>query len=407
MYGLASLLIALFILKEAQGNGDFIIYLEASKLIEQGQIPYQKWLHFNGDNYGMYFYSPLWATLLIPLTHIPQYLANLIWLVINVFFVYRTVTLIKLWLKPLNLESKHLIYLFIFAFASSARFLIYNFEMLQMTIYVLWSVLESFSYFNQNQVLKGGALLALAINIKVLALVFIPYLIFRSQSKAVASSLVFFLIYLCLPAVVLGWDFNYQLHVSWWNSIDPNLNDNLVETNLGVHSLSALIPTLFSKTEGILELKRNLFNLPIKQSIFILNAFRFLLVLSCIAIFRWKPFQKSIHPLDEFKDLSYLFLLIPLLFPRQQKYAFFLVMPAQTFLIAILLKTKSLQNPVPKKSWILFILLVFSFILMTLSTDGIIGREFNRITQHFKLITYGALLLIPAMFIFHPRLPKD
>ena len=49
------------------------------------------------------------------------------------------------------------------------------------------------------------------------------------------------------------------------------------------------------------------------------------------------------------------------------------------------------------------ILIFLSFVLMTLSTDGLIGRNLNDITQHFKTITWGALLLVVALILAKPK----
>ena len=92
-------------------------------------------------------------------------------------------------------------------------------------------------------------------------------------------------------------------------------------------------------------------------------------------------------------------LLIPLIFPRQQKYAFLLALPAQTYLLYFLTYTFQFKQTFKLKWHTILACVILSFVMMTLTTDGIIGRELNRISQHYKTITYGALLLIPALFL--------
>lgn len=394
---LGGILLLLFIIKEAQQNGDFKIFLEASNLLLSNEVPYQKWLHVNGDNYGQYFYSPLWATILVPFTYVPQFMTNLIWLLINLFFTYRIVILIKYWLNEYQLDRPVLYTLFILTFICCARFLIYNFEMLQMTVYVLWSVLESFKCLNDGKLMKSALLVALAINIKVLAVVFIPYLLFRAHFKVLGYCVLFLMITVVFPALFFGWSFNLELHAAWWDAINPSHDEHLIESTLGIHSLSALIPSLLSYTEGELNVKRNLIYLNYEQTIFILNIIRALLIISCLFILRWTPFKDAESKSQQFKELSYLLLLIPLIFPHQQKYAFFLAMPAQAFLIAQLLKSKA--TVFNRRDRLILAIVILSFILMTLTTDGLIGRDLNKLSQHFKLITYGTLLLIPAMLL--------
>lgn len=38
-----------------------------------------------------------------------------------------------------------------------------------------------------------------------------------------------------------------------------------------------------------------------------------------------------------------------------------------------------------------------------MSTDGIIGKEWGRLAQYYKLITWGTLALIPALIIAKPK----
>jgi hypothetical protein len=43
---------------------------------------------------------------------------------------------------------------------------------------------------------------------------------------------------------------------------------------------------------------------------------------------------------------------------------------------------------------------------MTLTTDGVIGRHYNNITQHYKTITYGAILIAVALAVSRPAYLK-
>ncbi len=96
--------------------------------------------------------------------------------------------------------------------------------------------------------------------------------------------------------------------------------------------------------------------------------------------------------------------MMPLLFPHQQKYAFLLAGPALFYLAYVLvLNFRAEARHLGKSRWIAIVILsILSFALMTLTTDSLVGRSLNLITQHYKLITWGALVLILILVIAPP-----
>ncbi len=93
--------LATFILVDAQRECDMNIFLAASRdLAQQKNIYteiYQGWLH--------YFYSPLFAVLLSPFTHLPEYWVNVLWLTFNAALLFRVWTLLKEYLPLQHLTE--------------------------------------------------------------------------------------------------------------------------------------------------------------------------------------------------------------------------------------------------------------------------------------------------------------
>ena len=77
------ILVLIFLIINACGNGDFKIFLEASKLIAAGKNPYHLWIFLSEGNYAYYFNSPLWAIILIPFNYLPPFVTNFVWLSAN------------------------------------------------------------------------------------------------------------------------------------------------------------------------------------------------------------------------------------------------------------------------------------------------------------------------------------
>jgi len=406
LYRLLILILAAYCIKEALGNGDFKVFLEAAKLVRDGENPYNEWLFVSEGNYCLYYYSPLWAVLLIPFSYLPNFIPNIIWLTANIFFLYRIYHLLKSFIDLNFITRRQLNWILLLSVIMSLRFILYNLGMIQMTIFLLWGVLESFRLIQDKKTVYGGILLALIINIKILPIVILPYLLYRGYIKGFVYTLIFSIVFLYLPMLYTGWSTNNLLLTEWWSVINPSNPEHQIETDLGLHSLTALVPTLLTETLGKISIQRNIFNLSENTAIYVLNVTRLILIILTLFFLKWPPFIFARNKLFQLRELAYIMLLIPLIFPHQQKYAFILTVPALFYLNHFIILNLPLRREVMSslRWYALITIMSLSFILMTLSTDGIIGKEFNIITQHFKTITWGTLLFIIALLLASPKI---
>jgi len=99
-------------------------------------------------------------------------------------------------------------------------------------------------------------------------------------------------------------------------------------------------------------------------------------------------------------EVSYILLLVPLIFPHQQHYAFLFALPAFS-VVAYFLMIKPETYKYRKITVALLILIGLSFDLKLL-----LG-EFNAYYDHFKIITYSALLLIPLLAYVSKKISKQ
>ncbi len=402
---LSCILILGFLVLKALHYGDFKVFLEAAKLVAAGKNPYHDWIFITEGNYALYFYSPLWAVILIPFTYLPGFIPNFIWLLANAFFLYRIWILLKNYVDIQSLSKKRAYWLLVISIVLNLKFILHNFEMIQMTIFILWGALESLRFFRNNNFICGGLLLAFIINIKILPIVLIPYLIYRKEFKGALSTVFFSIVFLFLPCIYFGWSNNLFMLSEWWSVVNPNNAEHLLETDLGAHSLTALIPSLLTKTTGVLPYSRNLLNLDLATTTYILNGVRIGFILFTVYFLGFPPFKKAKSKLRELRELSFIFLLIPLIFPHQQKYEFFLAAPALFYIsYFVILNYKSqMMTDNKKRFYTILTLFILSFVLMTLLTNNLFGHAFDQITQHYKTITYGATVLIIILAMCSPK----
>jgi hypothetical protein len=399
--GFLLVLLFLYLVLLSQSKGDFKVFLEAAGLLREGKNIYHVYL---SDGIGYYFYSPLFAMLLIPFTYVPSFIPNLLWLMASAFWVYRIWKLIQKDFDLSAFSKKQINLLIILSVVCTIRFLLYNFGLIQMTVFMLWAILESIHLFENKKEIKGSILLALAINIKLLPIVILPYLLYRKKFYPFFLTLFYMLVFLFLPVLFIGKTMNTFLLHEWWSSINPSQEALQFEADWGVHSLTALVPSLLMVTVGELDLKRNIFNLSPAIVSQVTLAVRLVFIVFTIYFLGIKN-SKAISTIQRNWEIAYLTLVIPLIFPHQQKYAFYMLLPAIAYLLYFLIVVYNNQYKViGKTKWnVVLGLLIASFVLMTLSTDGVIGRYYNNITQHYKTITYGAILVAIALAMSKPK----
>lgn len=402
---LGGLAVLAVILYEAQGRGDFSIFLQASDGLWKKEniytTMYNQWYH--------YYYGVFFALLLTPLSFLPLYLAKVLWLVANVFFVYRVWKILSAWL-PLQTLGKTARFCFtILSFIFIARFLRDNFHLSQVTIFILYLTLEGLYLIGREKVIWGALLIALGIDVKLLPVVFIPYLLYRGQWKATIYLFLFIVLFLFVPALFIGYDYNLQLLSDRWHILNPANQAHILDTaERSFHSLTTLLATLLVENSGdlyALPVKRNITNISIEKLNLVINACRVFFAALTLFFLAGMPFKKAANNLHRLYEISYLCLIVPLIFPHQQHYAFFFIFPASTYLVFYLIhkyfnkaEHKERKKFLVKKTGLLISLLVCFFLT---SSHFILG-EFNHYYDHFKTLTYGALLLVVTLAICRP-----
>ncbi|HEV7231973.1 MAG TPA: glycosyltransferase family 87 protein [Bacteroidia bacterium] len=398
----AIFLALIYILIEASQNNDFIIFLSASEdLIRKINI----YTVFYKGCYH-YYYSPLFALALYPLTLLPAYFAKLLWLGLNLVFMFRTWKAMSFFLDRRVFNERQKLFFTVSCFLFVLYFLTENFHCGQMTVFILFLSAEGMYRIMTGRYWFGALLIALAINIKLLPLLLLPYLLYRGYLKASAWLVLFLCVLLVLPAPLIGLQYNTDLLKSWWALINPANTEHVIDTaERSFHSLSSWLPGLLMdhvSDPQVLPVKRNIANLDAKTVGIILNTIRALLLLLGLYFLRSLPFRRATSKLSAFRELAYLFLLVPLIFPHQQHYAFYFMLPAGTYMCYFL--TSQWVAETKRISERKFKLLVAGMVVVFLTNNiQLLLGEFGQWYQHFKVITYGALLLIPMLAVSRPE----
>jgi hypothetical protein len=383
-------------------NKDLDIFIQASQLIYNGKNCYDIWLISAGEGLK-YFYSPLFAVLLFPIKDASQLVYDLVWLLVNYILVWRIFDLIAYFLPTHKLKGKKKKWFWFFCVAAMGRYIFDNLDLGQMTFILVWGSLESMRLVHAKKLWQAAALLALIINFKIIPLTLLVYLVYKREFKAAGFTVLFWIAYLFLPAIVLGFKFNNLLLHNWYATLSGTSANSIIE-DVGRQSFSAFIPALFMNTPVQFSTQRNIADLSPETVKMILLGVRCFILL-CVVLLISKPFKIISSPRNLLFDIGVICLVTPLFFPHQGKYSFLYLLPAYAYCIFTLMEMSQLksENEEKKGYGIALSFIILSFILLTLTTDGLIGRNFSNLAEYLHFITFGALSLLICMAILKPK----
>ncbi|MCE3229155.1 MAG: hypothetical protein K0S32_3706 [Bacteroidetes bacterium] len=385
---------------ESFDKGDFYIFLSAANDLNGTQNIFEnKYV----DGYH-YYYSVLFALILKPLVWLPFFWVKFCWLLLNVFLYFKLFQLLLRSELVQRMEEKQKWIFLLVIFVFSLRFLRDNIHTAQITILILWSCVYGLYYISKDKPALGALILCIGINIKLLPIVFLPYLLYRGNFKALFYTLSFYCLFLFLPSVFIGHEYNMSLLKTWLHLINPTNQNHVLDVDeRSFHGLSTLLSTLLVKDVPDLyamNIRRNIADVPLATLSLILLIVRLILVSVTLYFLRWSWFKKAKSKWQQCIEISYILYVIPLIFPHQQHYAFLFCMPAVCCICYYLFMSQ--MNTSSRKIYIAF--LAISFLCFNLK---ILVGEFNNYYEHFKILTYGALLLIPLMIMVWKNSRKE
>jgi hypothetical protein len=216
------------------------------------------------------------------------------------------------------------------------KVLMANFTYNQITIWLLWMMLEAYRCFQNQKFIWGILLLCLGINIKLLPMVMVPYLLwaYPQPIKHLGIGVLALLIMYCIPAVWLGFGYNADLFKAWWQTLNPVSDVHSIQTyEYGLMDLSATVTKYCSAELVYLEPDLHIIDLP-KSVLFILvNGLRVALLGMAVHL-AWRLKTSAYGVSFQLAVFAAFMALIPMCFPHQREYSYLLLMP----MLAIQLK---------------------------------------------------------------------
>lgn len=384
-----SIVLILYFISCSRKGGDFVTFLEAAAKMWEGKNIYAPpYVNLR------YSYSPFWAMILVPFALLPAGVGAFIWLIISLILLVRTIWLLKnhFGVRGGSVKADRILWFIILLYVS--RYVELNFHHVQMTIFLVWLILEaSVQLFSEGE-LVAGVLVGIGSIIKIMPVVIIPYFFYRRKFFAAFSAIFTMILCFFIPIIFTGRQLFEEMNRSWYSILRPDSPEFQSDAtwhlpqNLSTLMYRLLVHTGAPHSYPVLDLSYS----AATNIIWITIGCLIVLTLYFLGT---RPFA-HVSRLHQLYEISYIMLLIPLIFPHQMKYAFYFVLPAICCVAMVLVDTfyTAKLGINYKLTATLFLL---SFLLCTATTDLILGMDLSTITQHYKTITIGTLLLIPAL----------
>ncbi|MES2616626.1 MAG: glycosyltransferase family 87 protein [Bacteroidota bacterium] len=363
------------------GSDDFNVFFNAGQRLLNGANIY-------GEPYYMnlrYFYSPLFAGFLSVFANFDVEYVKTLWFALNVLLLLRFIFIIKHFVKW-NFKGHTLALLILMLI--TGKIVLTNFLTNQISIFMLWAILESFLLCKKGKWMWSVLILCIGINIKILPIMVLPfYLLFTDHKlRFVTTSIAVSIALLLIPALWTGWTYNLFLTSEWLTLVSPVNHLHIIQVyEGGFLDIGALLSKYLSGETVLNEPVLNIVSLDAMVIFFITNGLRISLLLLTILVVR--KVKSNPFSIDQsFVQLTPFIALIPLLLPHQRDYSFLFFVPLLAVLVAFLVNLNKIWH---------YIIFAFLCLLGGMFTwADITGSDIVDVFMHYRLVTIGMLLML-------------
>jgi hypothetical protein len=351
----------------------------------------------------------LFAALLGLISWMDWQLARVIWLLLNVAFAYRgwvlLTQLLGTWpaLKPAYQRGFAWAVLFI-----SFGFLNHNFNLGQISMLILWLSLEGAWRILKGQPVRGAALLALGINIKILPLFIGFYLLGTGKIKASVYTAAFTGLTLVLPALFVGWNQNTALLQHWKERITPSGSNYVFEKTNGCQSLNCILAAYFfdfpeSDFEPGYEAARKIARVGQTDLSIVLQSARMALLLSILAVVAYRRSHRQHSDPYWLWEIAYVCLVTVLVFPHQMKYAMLYFVPAGAYVIRYFFTLLSSGEKLRVTEAALGFFSALLMLVLALMGRDIVGDRIVNTLDYYHYMGLVNLAFIAVLWVCRPN----
>jgi hypothetical protein len=329
-------------------------------------------------------YCPMFILCLLPFSFLPYKICLFLWYIFNV-------GLLILIIKKLSIQytfNRIHIGIVLFAILLFARSMLSLFQNGQVNILMLYLMIYGLLFIFEDRPILGSFLLASGVLLKIMPILFIPYLVWRRRWIEVVYVFLWIAFLILIPSVYIGWYQNIRYFTEWFHMINP-LEHVFVSNNqiagrdhFGIDEFCIRYVPMITHSEKMISYMQWV------GRALILGIVAF----CCRSSFR----RKHIHPILLFWEISLISLSTSLLFPVQLLYSFVSSIPMCFYISQYFIGDYLYQ----KKRYLYSIVL---FLILTLfCSDLFLGKTLMYISLHYKCISFGYILLAMIQISLRP-----
>lgn len=387
--------------KASDGRTAFVRWMPTTAAVQRGEIVYFRGRTEDASLEEGFPTPPLMLLILMPFHALGAVAGSAAW-----FLFKFTLMIASLWIV-LNVSRGRgppwPKWAMVLAVALIARPLIGDLTHGNVNILILSLIALALHSDARGRQVLAGTLIGLAAVIKVTPLLFLLYLAWKRQGRALSAAVVAMPVFLwLLPGLILGFEFNARMVLAWADQmIAPLLSDQTGIQHFGYHnqSLSALLHRLLGDVVAIgtggragpEPVQINLLDLD-SQSIG-----RIYLLLSSllvgIVLFWTRGSRRRDSRLEQLGGYALVCLAMLLISPRSWKHHYVTLAFSYGFLIRYLLigRTHGWPRNLPLAA------LVGAVILQSSSSYSLLGAEICNLAQAYGAYVFAALLLLAGI----------
>ena len=374
-------------------GGDPRVFVHAARLLLSGQdlvnIPTVSGLY--------YVYPPFFAFLNIPLVFLPIGVVIVLWTLASVLLLgwsmaafYSGMTEQSFYSIPARTRW----IVFTITLLLTARFIVFHLQGGQSNIFVLALAVLGLRLLSRGQDVRAGVAIGLSIILKITTLPFVFWFLARQRLKVLVGTGLGCVVGVILPALVVGLKTDFYYHREWFNKV---FRTNAVASGLpsGIGNLSprAQLGRFFQSVPTFEYHGRACQFTIVELSPRVIVLLGWLLVFAvAFAIVAYAiRYRKAIPLVSEWGGYALVFSLIPSFSTWTEVHHLVLLVPAYLYVVH-LWHSRLVTDRLFK------MLVVFSFVFLTLTTKMFCGVFLSQAMTSVGFINYGMLLLSAAIF---------
>ncbi|MDQ4123604.1 MAG: DUF2029 domain-containing protein [Acidobacteriota bacterium] len=198
-----------------------VYHTAAHSLFNRGRIDLYA-ADFADDAIMDYRYTPFFLFLVFPFSLLPYEEAEFLWLWINIVAFVPATIAIKRGFEITKENPQRLNLILFLSFLFCAKFFFPLVKNLNVHFLILCMVFGAFYLLLKQRKLIAASLMALAISIKIVPVLTLPYFALKKQWLFLSATVVLTVVFNLLPAFYLGADLNFKLLNDWYNHVLVN-----------------------------------------------------------------------------------------------------------------------------------------------------------------------------------------